>query len=272
MTVLLEGELASISLFNLLQFIKLEQKNCLFRVEVKEVAQEAFVYFDKGTITHGRLNHLLGVDALYRLIGWWASGHFQMTGLTTAELPIPNINVSLDAVLMESARYMDEFAKLREKLPHLTSGLRFSDKALQMASEGRLPDFTKQLPRSFTVARFFEMCPFNQWDALQFMNEMVKHKAFLVGVSGEDLRTTVSLTPIDSLESIVMEFVGIESSHQMLEESLLELGFDRFQKFGFNQLLAVADKLMDRIAPLMKSEDEVQEAMYRLRARITSLL
>jgi hypothetical protein len=272
MTVLLEGELAFISLFNLLQFIKLEQRSCLFRVEVKEVAQEAFVYFDAGRIINARLNLLKGVDAMYRLIGWWGSGHFEMTEMQAGELPAPNIQVSLDAVLMESARYMDEYAHLRKQLPTLTSGMRFSDKALQMVSDGRLPEFTKQLPRSFTLARFFELCPFSQWDSLQFMSEMVKHKAFQLGVGGDDLRMTVSLTPIDSLESIIMEFVGIEESHQILVESLSELGFDRFQKFGFNQLLAVADKLMDRISPLMKSEDEVQEAMYRLRARITSLL
>ncbi|PIQ24536.1 hypothetical protein COW36_10995 [bacterium (Candidatus Blackallbacteria) CG17_big_fil_post_rev_8_21_14_2_50_48_46] len=271
MTVLLEGDLAYISLFNLLQFIKLEQKDCLFKVEVKEVAQEAYVYFEMGRIMYARLNRLTGPDAMYRLIGWWSSGHFQMTELTRDELPLTNIEVSLDAVLMESARYMDEFADLREVLPTLTSGVRISSNALQMVQDGRLPDFTKLLPRSFTVARFFEICPYNQWDSLKFLKEMITHKAFQVG-SGEDLRSTVILTPIDSLESIVMEFVGIEDSHIMIEEVLQELGFDRFQKFGFNQLLSVSDKLMERIAPQMKNEDEVQEAMYRLRARITSLL
>lgn len=271
MTILLEGELAYISLFNLLQFIKLEQRHCLFKVEVKEVAQEAIVYFEQGRICYARLNQLTGEDAMYRLIGWWATGHFQMIDCRQDELPPPNIEVSLDAILMESARYMDEFADLREMLPTLTSGLRFSDQALQMAAEGRLPEFTKLLPRSFTVARFFEICPFNQWDTLKFLKEMIRHKAFQIG-TGDDLRTTVSLTPIDALESIVMEFIGLEDSHRILEESLAELGFQRHQKFGFNQLLAVADKLVDHIAPQLKSEDEIQEVMYRLRARITSLL
>jgi hypothetical protein len=271
MTILLEGELAHISLFNLLQFIKLEQKDCLFRVDVKEVSQEAWVYFDGGNICHARLNRLLGPDAMYRLIGWWSAGRFEMSAIQRSDLPLANIQVSLDAILMESARYMDEFCDLRTLLPALTSGLRFTDSALQKIAEGRLPDFARQLPRSFTVARFFEICPYAQWEALKFLKEMLKHKALTTGAS-DDLRMTVSLTPIDSLESIVMEFVGLDESHAMMESALQQLGFNRFQKYGFNQLLAVSDKLMDRIAPQLKNEDEAQEVMYRLRARITSLL
>lgn len=274
MTVLLEGNLAYVSLFNLLQFIKLEQKDTLLHVKIKEVAQEAKVYFQMGKIMYAELNRLTGPDAMYRLIGWWDYGSFQYSAVAEDELPIPNIDISLDGILMESARYIDEFAELREVAANLASGLAFSSKALQMVEQGQLPEFTKMLPRSFTLARFFEACPYSHWDAMKFLQEMLKHKAILTQaqVGAEDLRMTNTLTPIDSLESIVMEFVGLGDSRKMIQEVLEDLQFERRQQFGFNQLLAIADRLVDRMSPNLRDEDEIQEATYRLRARITSLL
>ncbi|MGV3524247.1 MAG: DUF4388 domain-containing protein [Candidatus Sericytochromatia bacterium] len=274
MKVLLEGNLAYVSLFNLLQFIKLEQKHSLLHVNVKEVGQEAKVYFDRGTIIYAELNRLRGSEAMYRLIGWWDSGSFQFLEVPAEELPQDNITISLDAILMESARYMDEFAALRQQFPNLASGVAFSQKGIQMTESGQLPEFTKLLPRSFTLARFFEVCPFNQWDTLKFLGELFKHKlAVSIEQSHkEELNMTNVLTPIDSLESIVMEFIGLEESRRFVEEVLAELGFERSQNFGFSQLLTVADRLIKRMRPQMRDEDEIQEATYRLRARITSLL
>lgn len=274
MKVLLEGNLAYVSMFNLLQFIKLEQKHALVHVKVKEIAQEAKVYFEFGRIVYAELNKLKGADAMYRLIGWWDYGSFQFIEIPQDELPPDNIQESLDSILMESARYIDEFADIRQKCPGLASGLAFSSKALQMVEEGQLPDFCKMLPRSFSVARFFETCPYSHWDAMMFLREMFRYNALMSAekLAEEELRMTNRLTPIDSLESIVMEFVGIEDSHRFVEEVLNERGFDRMQNFGFAQLLGVADGLIERMRPTLRDDDEVQEVTYRLRARITSLL
>lgn len=274
MRVLLEGNLAYISLFNLLQFIKLEQKSVLLHVNIKEVAQEAKVYFNQGAISHASLNRLEGADAMYRLIGWWDYGSFQMFEVPVEELPKENIETSLDGILMESARYIDEFADLRDHVRNLASGLAFTKKTIQMIDQGQLPEFTKMLPRSFTVARFFEVCPYSHWDSLTFLQELFKHKAVLTPekASAEDLRTTNVLTPIDSLESILMEFIGLEDSRSMMAKVLEDLTYERNQNFGFTQLLAVSDRLVEQMRPLLKDDDEVQEATYRLRARITSLL
>lgn len=274
MKVLLEGNLAYVSIFNLLQFIKLEQKNSMVHVRAKEIAQEAKVYFDHGRIMYAELNRLRGADAMYRLIGWWDSGSFQYLEVPQDELPPDNLTESLDAVLMESARYMDEFADIRQRCPSLASGLGFTNKSLQMVDEGQLPEFCKMLPRSFTVARFFDICPYSHWDSMMFMREMFRYNALVSSdkVAEEELRTTNRLTPIDSLESIVMEFVGIEDSRRFIEEVLGEHGYDRMQNFGFSQLLGVADGLIKRMQPYLRDEDEIQEVTYRLRARITSLL
>lgn len=274
MRVLLEGNLAYISLFNLLQFIKLEQRNVLLHVKAKEVAQEAKVYFEQGAIIHAALNRLEGVDAMYRLIGWWDYGAFQMIEVPADELPKDNIQTSLDAILMESARYIDEFADMRQNVKNLAAGLAFTKKTLQMIDEGQLPEFTKMLPRSFTVARFFEVCPYSHWDSLTFLQELFKYNAVVTPEKASDdyMRTTNVLTPIDSLESILMEFIGLEDSRSIMAQVLEDLNFERGQNFGFTQLLTVSDRLMDHMRPLLKDDDELQEATYRLRARITSLL
>ncbi|PKL77033.1 MAG: hypothetical protein CVV27_07225 [Candidatus Melainabacteria bacterium HGW-Melainabacteria-1] len=274
MKVLLEGNLAYVSLFNLLQFIKLEQKHSLLHTKVKEVAQESKVYFERGRIVYAELNQLRGADAMYRLIGWWDYGNFQFLEVPQDELPTDNIKESLDAILMESARYLDEFVDIRQQCPNLTSGLAFSSKALQMVEGNQLPEFCRSLPRSFTVARFFETCPYTQWDALVFLREMFKYQALISAdkLGDEEMRTTNRLTPIDSLESIVMEFVGIDDSHRFVEEVLTEKGYARNHNFGFSQMLGLADALIDKMKSSLRDDDELQEVTYRLRARITSLL
>jgi len=223
---------------------------------------------------HAELNRLRGADAMYRLIGWWDSGSFQHLEIPQDELPAQNLTESLDAVLMESARYMDEFADIRQRCPSLAAGLGFTTKSLQMVDEGQLPEFCKMLPRSFTVARFFDICPYSHWDSMMFMREMFRYNALVSSekAAEEELRTTNRLTPIDSLESIVMEFVGIEDSRRFIEEVLTEHSYERSQNFGFSQLLGLADGLIHRMKPFLRDEDEIQEVTYRLRARITSLL
>lgn len=271
MTVLLEGNIAHVSLFNLLQFVRLEQRDCHFHVEIREIGQEADLYFQRGTLIYAALNQLIGEDAMYRLICWWNAGHFQMRDVLQENLPEPNIQANLDGILMESARYMDEHAPLREKLPSLSSSLSFSNAAMPLVENGQLPEFTRQLPRSFTVARFFENSPFNQWDSCEFLKEMIE-RGMLLTSDGEAEELGSTPTSIDSLLSIMMEFAGIDDSRRFMTEVLEELHYNREQAFGFAQLLSIADKLMVRLSPLLKDEELIQEATYRLRARITSLL
>ena len=274
MTVLLEGNLSHISLFSLLQFVRLEQNDCMFHVEIKEIGQEAKLYFESGTLIYAELNQLKGADAMYRLICWWDTGSFQMISCLPNELPPANISGPLDGILMESARYMDEqTTPLRKILPKLTSGVTFSEQALDMIREGKLPEFTKKLPRTFSVAKYFEIAPYSQWDSCKFLHEMVKAGALLTAErSSEDGEASSGLSPIDSLESILMEFVGVVEAGDVMNTALTSLEFTRGQEWGFAQLLSVSDELMKYLYEKLTNEDEAQEAMYRLRARITSLV
>lgn len=273
MTVLLEGNLAHVSLFNLLQFVRLEQKDCKFVVEIKEISQSAELYFQRGTLIYASLNKLKGPDAMYRLICWWDTGHFEMMGCSPEQLPAANIEAPLDGILMESARYMDEqTTPLRKILPKLTSGMTFTDQALDMIREERLPEFTKNLPKTFSVAKYFDVVPYNQWDSCKFLHEMLNAGALMTADPSDSPEDAGGLTPIDSLESILMEFTGVVQSRDIMDQALQDLDYERAQEWGFTQLLSVADKLIEALNEILTNDDEIQEAMYRLRARITSLV
>lgn len=271
MTVLLEGNVALISLFNLLQFVRLEQKTCLMEMEIKEINQQAKMYFDQGNLIYAELNLLEGPEAMYRLICWWNMGHFNITEVQDIDLPSPNIHEPLESVLLESARYMDECAAFRTMLPSLKSAVTFSSAAIAAIQDNQLPEFTQHLPSSFTIARYFEISPYGHWDACGFLKEMIKANGLLVA-DGEGQTSGGPLTPIDSLESIVMEFIGIQDCRKLLDDTLHDLNYTRDQELGFNQLLSIADKLVEHIREVLNDDDKTQEAMYRLRARITSLV
>lgn len=271
MTVLLEGNVALISLFNLLQFVRLEQKTCLMEMEIKEINQQAKMYFHIGNLIYAELNLLEGAEAMYRLICWWNMGHFSITEVQEADLPSPNIHEPLESVLLESARFMDECAAFRMMLPSLKSAVTFSSAAIAAIQDNQLPEFTQRLPSSFNIARYFEISPYGHWDACGFLKEMIKANGLLVA-DEDNPNAPQGLTPIDSLESIVMEFIGIQDCRALIEDTLNDLNFTRDQKLGFNQLLSIADRLVDHIREVLQDDDKTQEAMYRLRARITSLV
>ena len=71
---------------------------------------------------------------------------------------------------------------------------------------------------------------------------------------------------------IVMEYIGIGESKTLVQNALQELEFSVDQELGFSQLLSLADYLTEKIATHLNDEEKAQEALYRLRARITSLV
>src|SRR5262249_14402495 len=103
-TVLLEGNIAHLSLFNLLQLIKLEQKTCIMTLTIKELQQVAKLYFKFGAIKHAELNKLTGRDAVYRLICWWNTGEFVIQEIDEVDIPAETITVPLESILMGSAK------------------------------------------------------------------------------------------------------------------------------------------------------------------------
>lgn len=274
MTTLLEGNIAHITLFNLLQLIKLEQKTCVMLISIKELQQEAKLYFNMGIIKHAILNKLSGKDAVYRLICWWTHGEFEINEIDPSDIPEETITVPLESILMGSAKRTDDLADLRAVVPGLDSKLSFTPEAihdiqseLNMEVPEWIPGFVVELPITFSLAKYFDTCPLDDLSACNTLKYMLSTGILSAHAHETNFETS---SAIDSLASIIMEYMGFAQSQALISEACESLQMTPDSKPGFNQLLAFSDYVRDRIEEMV-DEETAQEIEWRLRARITSL-
>lgn len=274
MTTVLEGNIAHLSLFNLLQLVKLEQKTCLMTLNIKELQQEAKLYFKYGLIKHATLNKLAGKDAVYRLICWWTSGEFKIEEINESDIPTESINTSLENILMGSAKKIDDMADLRTVVPTLESKISFTPEAiyeiqneLSIEVPEWIPGFVVELPITFSLARYFDVCAFDEESASNMLKYMLS-----TGILTPHEQNLGSQTnsAIESLASIIMEYLGFAQSQELIMEACETLQIDPSSNPGFAQLLSFSDYMRERISELV-DDDISQEIEWRLRARITSL-
>lgn len=277
MVLLLEGDLARVSLFNLLQFVKMEQKTCALEIDITEINQQARMVFDVGLIRRANVNLISGPDAMYRIISWWTFGRFVLHEIAKDEVGEAEITRPIESILLEAARRMDESQIIKQIAPKITSSLSFSSAAVEAMRTGEavgVPDFARDLPRSFSVARFLDVCPHNDEEATATLIQLLKDKV-LVGGGSSELESeaeTARGSVFESFSLIVMEFVGVDRSKQVVTDALTQAGFEpQVEGLGFSQLLAIADKIGEQIDPEL-GDEKTQELMYRLRARITSMI
>lgn len=274
MTTILEGNIAHLSLFNLLQLVKLEQKTCLMTLSIKELQQEAKLFFKHGLIKHATLNKLSGKDAVYRLICWWTSGDFKIEEISESDIPTESITTSLENILMGSAKKIDDLADLRTVVSTLESKMSFTPEAifeiqnnLNMETPEWIPGFVVELPITFSLARYFDVCAFDDESASNMLKYMLS-----TGIlsSHEQNLGAQANSAIESLASIIMEYLGFAQSQELILEACETLQIQPDSNPGFSQLLAFSDYMRERISELV--DDEIaQEIEWRLRARITSL-
>lgn len=274
-TLLLEGNIAHISLFNLLQLVKLEQKTCLMTLSIKELQQEARLYFRHGVIKHAELNKLTGKDAVYRLICWWSNGAFIIEGIDDVDIPSETISVSLESILMGSAKKIDDMSDLRAVIPTLESKVSFTAEAiyeiqndLNMEIPEWIPGFVVELPITFSLARYFDICTLDDEGSANTLKYMLS-----TGVLSPHYQEigAHSSSAIESLASIIMEYLGFAQSQELILEACETLQISpESSNPGFAQLLAFSDYIRERISNVL-DEDISQEIEWRLRARITSL-
>lgn len=276
MTTLLEGSLDHISLFNLLQFVKMEQKTCRMTISIAEINQSCDMFFANGLIRYASVNQLTGTDAMYRIIGWWQTGNFCIRAADPADLPAANIQSAIESILLEAARRIDETAALRAQVPSLSASLSFTAEAIDVikaaldpAQPDWMPDFVTHLPRSFTLARYFEACPFDDWNACRNLDYLLRTRALTANAAaggGE------AASVLDAFTMVVMEYVGYADAQALVAAAVAQTGFDAGRsEHGFLHLLNLADHVLEQLA-LRLDEDQHEAATHRLRARITTLI
>lgn len=276
MTVLLEGSLDHISLFNLLQFVKMEQKTCGMAIAIPEINQQCQMYFVQGLIRYASVNQLTGAEAMYRIIGWWQTGHFTWTSATDADIPEQNIKQPIESILLESARRIDETGHLRQQVPTLTSSLSFTEDAISAIRAiddpdhpDWIPEFVRHLPRSFTVARFFDACPLDDWTSCKNLEYLLRTNALTPHAVEAGAAQS---SAVEAFTMIAMEYVGFAEAQQVVGDACAKVGFDtESTEQGFMHLLNLADAIAETLATTLDDE-QASQASQRLRAKITSLI
>lgn len=277
---LLEGNIASISFPNLVQLIKLEQKTAKLELSRVEIGQSADMYFVGGNLKYAAVNALRGEEAMFRIICWWKSGTFRVLEISPDEVPESNINRQIDWVLLEGMRRMDECHHYKGIVQDLTSAISYTQDALDAFQWDRaeqpewIPHWMRKLPRSFTLAQFFEQSALGEMESCAALKSLLYTGAAVAhsSDSGPDLASApIQRTRFDSFALIVMEYVGYEVANNLVESACQEMGLMDLENVTFGQMVDLSDRLGMAISRMV-GFDQGQECMRKLRARITSLL
>ncbi len=99
------GGLAALSFIDLLQVLAQAAKSVQMNLAGPD-GEKAEVYLRRGRMVHAKCGKAVGVDAIYRIIGWGENGAFEIQPVK--KFPSDNVFEANEAILMEGCRLMDE--------------------------------------------------------------------------------------------------------------------------------------------------------------------
>ena len=278
MKILLEGNISSISFPNLVQLLRMEQKTVKLELTRVEVSQSAEMYFLKGNLKSATVNSIRGDDAMFRITTWWTTGEFKVIEVPDEEVPDANVTRQIDFLLIEAMRRMDEDQAFHGLLPDLTSALSFTQEALEAFEWDRseppewIPHWMRRLPRSFSVAQLFDLSELGHQETCNSLKALLYTNGVFAHTGDDDpAYKPLERTRFDSFALIVMEFVGYDVARNLVETSVQEMGIVDMENLTFGQMVDLSDRLGMAISRMV-GFDQGQDAMRKLRARITSLL
>jgi DNA-binding response OmpR family regulator len=110
------GSISDMAVVDLLQTFEVSRKSGV--VHLKTGVQEAHVYFREGKVVDAELGRLRGEEAIYRALIWnEAQFEVEFCAIKNDDL----MNTSTQGILMEGMRRVDEWGRLLEQLPPLTT-------------------------------------------------------------------------------------------------------------------------------------------------------
>ena len=129
----IEGQLDEVNLVDLLQIFSLNRRTGVLTVASK-TGEEAVIYLKEGDVVSTILDTITGEKALYRILRW-QGGSFQYRPekFTVAR----NISRSIDALLMEGMRQLDEWETLQSKVPRSPASLKLKKTDVDLPSSLR---------------------------------------------------------------------------------------------------------------------------------------
>ncbi len=141
------GSIHDMAVVDLLQTFEVSRKSGV--VHLKSGHQQANIYFHDGKIVDAEVSHLRGEEAVYRTLIWnEAEFEVEFCSVTNEDV----VGTSTQGILMEGMRRVDEWGRLCEQLPPLTTLFEI-DHAELLERLSEIPDELNGILRLFDGKR-----------------------------------------------------------------------------------------------------------------------
>ncbi len=142
------GSISDMAVVDLLQTFEVSRKSGV--VHLSSGTQEAHIYFREGKVVDADVGRLRGEEAIYRAL-IWNEAQFEVEFCAVEERKIL-MNTSTQGILMEGMRRVDEWGRLLEQLPPLTTIFEIDHSQL-LERLNEIPDELNGILRLFDAKR-----------------------------------------------------------------------------------------------------------------------
>jgi DNA-binding response OmpR family regulator len=164
------GSTQDMAVVDLLQTFEVSRKSGV--VHLRSTEQEAHIYFRDGKVVDAELGRLRGEEAIYRAL-IWNEATFEVEFKAIANEDV--IDGSTQALLMEGMRRVDEWGRLCEQLPALSTMFEIDHKQL-LERLNEIPDELNGILRLFdgkrTLADVVDDSPFEDLSTLSTITKL----------------------------------------------------------------------------------------------------
>ena len=165
------GHISDMGVVDLIQTIEVSRKTGVIYFQ-REPGRRAAIYFRDGKVIDAEAGHLMGEDAVYRLLTW-NDGEFEVQFRSVRRKDV--ISASSQGLLMEGMRRLDEWGRHLEQLPSLDSA--FEVDAAELSDRlPELPDSLNSILKLFdgrrTLMQIIDASDFGDLECLEVISKL----------------------------------------------------------------------------------------------------
>ncbi len=177
------GSIADMAIVDLVQTFEVSRKSGIVQLETP--AESAEIFFREGRVVDATLGALRGEEAIFRAL-IWTDASFEVIFC-----PVTNDDIvgsSTSALLMEGMRRVDEWGRLLEQLPPLSTVLEIDHQRL-VVRLSEIPDELNAILRLFdghrTLLEVVDASPYDDLSTLQTASKLFFEELLVPGGDGE---------------------------------------------------------------------------------------
>ncbi|RLB45205.1 MAG: hypothetical protein DRJ42_30440, partial [Deltaproteobacteria bacterium] len=190
------GSLTDMGLVDLLQTIDISRKSGVLHLSSGE--QSGAIYFHQGQVLDAELGRMIGNAAVYRFLVW-NEGRFEVDFRSTVDRE-RRVKTATQGLLMEGMRRLDEWGRLLEQMPPLSSIFEVSGEEL-VERLAEIPDEINDILKHFDGTRsFMSVVDAAGGDDLETLNAI--SKLYFEGLIFDTGRTGALYASLDDMELV----------------------------------------------------------------------